>query len=106
MLPVPRLKFVCKTCGAVFERRKKEVARPDHAARYCSHKCRQLGMRRRGTLRCTQCGKKFERKLSDIKRRGKLAWCSWKCWKLSHPSTKAYPKIGRRHAHRVIAELK
>lgn len=104
---VKRLKFRCKKCRRIFLRRPKETLRHSGATKYCSMKCRGLAMRRQENLVCANCVKKFSRCHSEVSRRGKLSWCSWNCWKeYYNKHRKSYPKIGSRHAHRIVAERK
>jgi len=102
---VARVKYVCQTCDAPFYRRAKEALR--HGPhKYCSMACRGQAMQRRVVLVCTECGDPFERALAEALRH-RRDWCSWRCWRASairNAKPTSYPKIGRRHAHRIVGE--
>jgi 5-methylcytosine-specific restriction endonuclease McrA len=66
-----RITIVCETCGKEFEllksvyRHRIKTTKP----RYCSLKCRGIGMRKEGThveTTCTQCGKLFTKRSDHI----------------------------------------
>src|SRR5271157_2649980 len=100
---VPRVIFTCETCGGEFKRLKSAGNRASHPIRYCSIKCRGLGMRNRITLTCLECRKEFERGKSEVSRHSGSGWCSRRCWKKWQEKRRtSYPKIGERHAHRVV----
>lgn len=104
--PVKRLTLSCKICGHSYRRRPKEVARPGRRTRYCSLRCRHIGDRARIRLKCFFCRKEFWRCQGESRRRrsGKV-WCSLKCYReWQRRRCTSYPKIGGRHAHRVVAE--
>ena len=104
---VPRLRFTCLICRVVFKRTASEATREGHSPKYCSIKCRGFGRRRQVTLECFECGKPFQRGECESNRRGRRAWCSWACWrKTRQRGAVSYPKIGQRHAHRVVMERK
>lgn len=102
---VPRVAYACGICAATFYRRAKEAER-NGPPKYCSMKCRGLSMRRREEVVCSECGDSFERASAEIeRRRGPRAWCSWDCFRAYQIKTgKSYPKIGGRHAHRIVGE--
>lgn len=57
-----RVKFTCKICGKGFEVVKGavKVRQKTSEIQYCSKKCMGLGMRKRETVRCLNCGEGFE----------------------------------------------
>jgi hypothetical protein len=102
-IPVQRVKYICQVCTVPFFRRAREALR--HGPhKYCSMRCRGLSMRRRVGLLCDQCRRLFERALAEVLRH-RNAWCSWKCFRAHQIATgTSYPKIGNRHAHRIVGE--
>jgi hypothetical protein len=61
-------------------------------------------MRNREELTCENCGKAFVRIKAEV---GKHSFCSDTCYRAKQSeSAKSYPKIGERHAHRIVAEQK
>jgi HNH endonuclease len=62
-------------------------------------------MPRRGeSFNCARCGASVYRKRSETPKR---AFCSRSCYDAERQQgATSYPKIGTRHAHRVVAELK
>ena len=100
-----KLNFTCKTCGVPFIRLECQAKRHATPPKYCSMKCRGLGMRNRKTVKCATCKKEFERAAAEVARRGEKSWCSWGCWKKYYDEHRtSYPKIGGRHIHRIVAE--
>lgn len=103
---VDRKRFKCLQCRSYFFLRPKEVLRHPNSGSYCSMKCRGLSMRNRETVDCLRCGKTFERARAEL-HRNKNSFCSRSCWgKWQRAKCKSYPKIGTRHAHRVVMEKK
>jgi len=62
-------------------------------------------MPRRGAMHpCEECGREVYRKRTEL---GKHVYCSTKCSLAARRRTAtSYPKIGGRHAHRIVAEQK
>lgn len=63
--------FICQTCN-------KEFHDPRHAHRnpkYCSQKCRGIGLQKRNEIKCKHCGKKFQALQSNENRQ----YCSREC---------------------------
>lgn len=104
--PVPRITLECEICTQHFERRERELLRHQNSGRFCSRRCSGLSKRRRKAIKCTGCSTLFSRTIAETERRSSgKAWCSITCqrqyWDRNRTS---YPKIGSRHAHRVVAE--
>ena len=102
--PVPRVSLTCEQCGGGFLRRQKELTWHPNSGRFCSQACRGAAMRNREELTCENCNKQFTRAKAEV---GDHSFCSVACYraKRSEAAT-SYPKIGERHAHRVVAEQK
>lgn len=102
---VERVAILCEVCGNVFFRLPKEQKRPGRKVKYCSVQCRGVGMRKRVSLRCAECGGRLWRSKSEHGRRGKRAWCSRLCFRTwERKRCNSYPKIGAQHAHRLVFE--
>jgi len=103
---VARKRFKCLQCSKAFLLRPKEVLRHPNSGSYCSMKCRGLAMRNRQTKKCLQCGELFERAVAELTR-NERHFCSRRCWTIwQRAKCKTYPKIGTRHAHRIVMERK
>ena len=98
-----RVPLTCEQCSAVFYRLPCQFKRKP--IRFCSWACFAASMRRGTLMFCAMCDTEFYKQLAE-QDSGKH-FCSRDCYMdFRHASMKAttYPKNGRRHAHRVIAE--
>jgi hypothetical protein len=84
---VPRVRLVCQHCSNPFFRMACELLHKP--AKFCSAKCKYAAKRTGCEKTCEECGSPFYAKGSYAR----LKFCS-----------RAYPKIGGRHAHRVVME--
>lgn len=102
--------FSCDTCGKPFYRYLSQMMKHgvEYKSAYCSKGCRHIGHQHRVMVKCEQCGKEFRRAVIESTRRNRrMHWCCRRCyvtWK--YERLKSYPKIGLRHAHRVVVEQK
>lgn len=84
----PTIPRVCQQCSRDF------LAYPSQikigTGNYCSKSCalaaRNIRSSKRQTLLCETCGRSFERKLADIKRRGAHTYCSITCRSAAPPA--------------------
>ena len=101
MRAVPRLTFVCIQCGEPFKRMASQIKREKDKPTYCCAACRHAYQRRGSLQRCIECGAEFYKR----RVKGNKLFCSRGCF---HADIKrdshSYPKIGERHAHRVVME--
>lgn len=96
----------CEWCGAEFR------TYPSRQQRFCSKSCRarwqatahpQPRGARKELVPCEHCGQPFVPQWTAA---GGTRFCSSWCYGASVRGTgKLYPKIGGRHAHRVVAEM-
>lgn len=100
---VKRVSLKCKKCGKKFERMKCELTRG--RGEFCSKRCMYAARKTGRRYKCSWCGKMFYRKNSEaVSRR---PFCSKRCLDLArNEHATSYPKIGSRHAHRIVAEIK
>ena len=90
----------CESCGSRFVARK--IERAKGWGRFCSRACNIESQSSHRIKPCEWCKTPFRPK-SD---RG-LTFCSRACYEAERRSrSTSYPKIGGRHAHRVIMECK
>ena len=95
-----RIELTCHDCGASYLRTEAELrVKP---SRFCSKRCFYAAKRTGEQHECRRCGDVFYRKASET-----AAYCSDACCRAARAAiATSYPKIGARHAHRVIAEQK
>jgi hypothetical protein len=94
----------CNWCGRDMHTTKAHVARG--SGKFCSKACSIEANRKQTEVFCKVCGFDFWRGSAEIARRkGEGIFCSQECFKVhKRKHARSYPKIGARHAHRVIAE--
>lgn len=74
----------CYICGQSFKKQKNAIVRvvefkkSNCIGRFCSRKCQGIADRKRQLVNCTQCGKQFEKKSSEIKK-SPNNFCGHKC---------------------------
>lgn len=78
-LPIETTRRVCETCGTEFSIFPRDV-RSGKTRRHCSSACRK----RRVTLRCQTCGRRFSRKRTEASR---SRFCSVRCYRRSTGET-------------------
>jgi hypothetical protein len=94
----------CDLCGKDMHTTKFDVSRG--RGKYCCRACSLLGIRKQVEVFCEVCGLVFMRQTAEIGRRKKSGtFCSQECFKIKKRlNAHSYPKIGQRHAHRIVAE--
>lgn len=101
---VPRMQRTCEHCNATFERTAAQIRQPKDPGRFCSNACKYAGRLRKVTATCQECGALFEHGATKPQN-----CCSRQCAAALTRKVKggkSYPKMGDRHAHRIIAEQK
>ncbi len=86
------MKKICIICGNHFIRKGKRAK----TAKYCSIKCRGIGMRKRETIHCQNCGCSFE--IKDFEKSRNRKFCSRDCDfanRKKHPSRLGKPICGK-----------
>lgn len=101
---VGKVPKACSACGTVVERYPSQM----RGKVYCSNACLGTSRRNGSELFCALCDSPFYRRLGeqDIGVRVRQ-FCSRRCyteWRAIHRSPETYLKMGKRHAHRVVAE--
>jgi hypothetical protein len=91
--------FTCPVCQQQFGRTAAQL-RHDQA-KYCSAAFKYAAMRTSGCdVDCVECGRRFYSPSN-----GNELYCSRDCYKAAvQRNATSYPKIGDRHAHRVVME--
>ena len=78
---VSTVKAVCSLCGKQFDMQTGQYNRNLHEGRkmYCSRQCMGKGFMDRIILKCSECGKEFQRARSGVDANGKHYFCSKAC---------------------------
>lgn len=99
----PRVSLKCEHCGASFELLACQIGRG--RGRYCSRVCSALGQRCGSEMHCDLCDVAFYKQAAE--QDSARSFCSAECyqeWRALQRSPDTYPKDGKRHLHRVVAE--
>lgn len=101
-----RVKLICAECGIEYQKLACQIGRG--RGTYCSKACLGQSKRNGSNLFCHLCDTEFYRAFAeqdlDL---NKNQFCSTVCyheWRAINIKPGTYPKSGRVHAHRVVAE--
>lgn len=96
----------CLECGTTFQRYQSQVAAG--GGQYCSRACVGKSKRHGSALFCAYCDSEFYRRFGEQDVGVTVRqFCSRPCymaWRSENMKDSTYPKIGARHAHRIVAE--
>ena len=106
MKKVDRIEKICQHCGGVFFRLAC-LMKKDHQGKFCSQKCLHDSRRHGSVLVCDFCKTEFYRRFGEQSRTPGKVFCSNSCYQKQRRlliKDRVYPKSGRKHEHRIIAE--